>query len=168
MLPELTERNLALIAKAIEKHVPDALLCVDVGHVLTWSQERAVLDTYVSVLSAYKDKLGLLHISSAGSWPEEFTTMYRSVFGQNIKDWHVTGLDLQLAVCEEEMLYVIDQLRSMIGDREIIEVSETRFPELAIADYFSIPEGTHIKNDTYYDAITKQAVLLGYAERTYL
>jgi hypothetical protein len=161
MLPRINEANLKFINSLIELHIPTAGICIDVGHVMTWSRNPKVLESYLSALKKYSSLIHMLHISSAGSWSNRFMELYRDVYGEKMPDWHVKSLDVTLAVCEGEQIKFINKIREFCKDHTLLEVSENRTPQASMDDYF---EGRNLfmHNSSYFGNLIKQGHILGY------
>lgn len=167
MFPEINPESLQDIMNLIEKYIPKAGLCIDVGHVLTWSRKPKELNEYLYTLKKFGQQIKMLHISSAGSWPSSFVRLYRTTYGKQNPLWHIKSLDVALPICEKQQLSIISQLREMANKKELLEVSEVRTPTDAIEDYFPGFDLNFIKNSPYFTNIIKQAQILGYAKKTY-
>jgi len=163
MFPEISEKHLEQISQLIKKYLPAAKLCIDVGHVITWGTSASRLNDYLNILGRYKEIIGMLHISSAGSDTVKFEKLYRSIYGQNIPSWHSRGLDLSLAVCESKQIKLISDIRSLCKSSPLLEVSETRTPREAIKDYFGQFDLNFIDDSSYFKNLPKQGKILGYA-----
>ncbi len=163
MLPEINVNNLSFITERINLYFPEAGLCIDVGHALTWSQDPLVLGNYIDILTPYKGLIKMLHISSAGSWSPEFISLYKAAYdGIDVPEWHIKALDITLAICESEQLNFIQKLRQLCEDRLVLEVSENRTPTDSMNDYFLSCNLGQIDNRSYFENIIKQGAMLGY------
>lgn len=161
LLPEVTAGHMAMICDLLDEYFPAAGLCIDVGHVLTWGRDEATLERTCAALAPYADRIRMVHISSAGSWQEDFLAAYAAGPGASYPAWHRAGLDLSLPVCEPEMLTLIARLRGMCG-QEVLEVSETRLPSAAVRDYFPDVPISAVDDTTYVSDLVQQGTLLGY------
>ena len=150
------------IHKLVISLFPGALFCVDVGHLLTWREAGLPLKKLINSLIPLRGSIRMIHISSAGSRNENFKRAYKIAFGEGIPDWHIHGLDLMLAVHEEEMLTVIHAIRNMESKSGLIEVCETRKPSAAIADYFGQTHKGEFDDSKYIMSLKLQSKLLGY------
>lgn len=164
MFPEIANNHLKLIDQLRRYYLPESKLCIDVGHVLTWSRGKEGLDKYLKILTNFQSLIGMLHISSAGSWTESFRSLYASVY-KKFPVWHTAGLDMALAVCEKQQIEFISKVRKICSDHNILEVSETRTHYDAIADYFGQFDLKFIDNSQYFTNLIKQGVILGYATK---
>lgn len=146
----------------VASQLPNALFCIDVGHLLTWQNATMSTDQLIQSLEPLRGVIGMMHISSAGSRNKYFNTAYKIAFGQNTPDWHIDGLDLMLAVHEEEMLPLVAAVRTMQTTTGLIEVCETRKPSAGIADYFNEMYKGSFDDSPYITSLKLQAQLLGY------
>ncbi len=171
LLPEINKSNLEMMALLIEEIYPEARLCIDTGHLMTWlvvlpeMEKKKRIVELISLFKEYKKYIRMLHISSASSWASEFVDLYQYVHGKKPL-WHVKGLDVMLPIDEEEQLHMIRLLRDLIsGNDEAIEVCESRYAGYAVQDYFSqVAFDFGMKRD-YYKEIVMQGSILGYVKK---
>lgn len=142
---------------------PQALFCIDIGHLLTWKQSDVSLKSLLDSVSLLKKTIGMIHISSAGSTHPDFKFAYQQEHLSNNPDWHLNGLDLMLAVHEKDMIDIIKEIRLQTRGNNVIEVCETRKPSTAIADYFQTMPLHEINDEPYLMSLKLQAKLLGYS-----
>jgi hypothetical protein len=162
LFPGIGTDELDTLIRLIQSALPGATLCIDVGHVLTWSKNASRLARLEEILARHAAMISMVHISSAGSNQQHFINKYKEIFGNKYPGWHIRSLDLSLAVFEEEMLHLIESLRRH-APRPLIEVSETRLPSVAIHDYFKEYNPAIIDDSQYYPELIRQGKLLGYA-----
>lgn len=159
--PEISELNLKFIVRKIKQRFPDASLCIDLGHVITWGRSKKHINNCLNILEKYKRHISMVHISSAGSWTKLFVEIFKQVNGSYYPDWHIKSLDLSLPIFERSMLGLLLSLRKLLVS-ELLEVSETRLPEVAINDYLKSIDHSEINNEAYFDELLKQGKILGY------
>lgn len=162
MLPEINIKNLAYLSERIATSPVAMKLCIDIWHIITWANNKEIVNDYLGILSVYNEIIGMLHISSAGSYKKEFITLYRYVHWFDLPSWHVKWLDLQLQLNEPLMLYLLTQIRYVLKDTNIIEVSELRTPRKWIQDYFKGLNLDYIDNNIYFKHLLDQSKLLWY------
>jgi hypothetical protein len=162
MYPDLGAGTIRQIINLLETYLPEATLCIDVGHVLTWTKRKERLLRFVRDLGPYWRYIRMIHVSSAGSWTKYFVDLHRHIHGENMPLWHIKGLDLQLPICEPEQCFMLQTMRDHYAD-VVLEVSETRLPSHAIADYFKgHVDFTAIDDSTYHQDLIDQGRILGY------
>lgn len=162
MYPDLEVSIIRELVRLFNTYLPEATLCIDVGHVLTWTRDNERLTQFVDDLDPYWRYVRMIHVSSAGSWANSFVSLYRQVYGDDRPLWHVKGLDLQLPVCEPEQCIMLQKMRNHYANA-VLEVSETRLPSLAIADYFSgYVDLATLDDSTYHQDLIEQGKILGY------
>ena len=150
------------IRNLLKKVYPEARICIDVGHLLTWMHSGMSLKSLSESLDLLKGTIGMIHISSAGSHNHNFKCAYVKEHGKHIPDWHIYGLDLMLALHEKEMLLLIEKVRLQQKNSTLVEVCETRNPTTAINDYFKTIPMSDIDDTPYFMSLKLQAKLLGY------
>lgn len=147
----------------VQSIFPQALFCIDVGHLLTWKQSGVSLKSLLDSIYLLKKTIGMIHISSAGSINPDFKFAYQQEHLGNNPDWHLNGLDLMLAVHEKDMIDIIKEIRLQTRGNNVIEVCETRKPSTAVADYFQTVPLHEINDGPYLMSLKLQAKLLGYS-----
>lgn len=162
MLPAVSAQSLRMITRILDTEYPEAGLCLDLGHMLTWTRTAAGWQRLTGLLEPLASRIAMLHISSAGTAVPLFRRAYESYYGGRYPAWHVRGLDMMLPVCEPEMLAGLQQLRGLLAGSPLLEVSEVRTPEAAIADYFPRERHCYGSNDRYYEALALHARSCGY------
>lgn len=162
MFPDINSSTLQDVIDIKNEYYPESFLCIDVGHILTYTRNLNKLTQYVKLLKKYKEHLIMVHLSSAGSWVKHFIKLYQKIHGFEFPLWHVKGLDLQLPISESVQLEVIKMLRKTYSD-VIFEVSETRMPLVAIEDYFKgYFDINAVDNSVYHEELILQGKNLGY------
>lgn len=161
MFPQITSDVLDYLILKMKTTLPNATLCLDIGHVLTWTKDSTEIKKVNDILKKHSSYFSMLHISSAGAWSKEFHDLYTEVYAE-APLWHITGLDLMLSVCELEMLDLLASIRHILKDKNIIEVSENRLRSVAIKDYFPQVNTDLIDDKLFFDDLLKQANMIGY------
>jgi hypothetical protein len=161
MFPQITSEVLDYLILKVITILPNATLCLDIGHVLTWTKNSEEIKKVNDILKKYSSYFSMLHISSAGAWSKEFHELYKESYG-DAPLWRITGLDLMLSVCEPEMLELLASVRNILKGKTIIEVSENRLRSIAIKDYFPQVNTDLIDDKLFFEDLFKQANIIGY------
>jgi hypothetical protein len=152
------------IIHLIDMLFPTASLCIDLGHLLTWQTTANDIKLYIQLIKQFSNHVDMVHLSSAGSRQAYFQEAYTSYYQDSFPDWHLNGLDLMLPIIEPEIVNMVSEIRK-IGFSNVIEISETRTDDVAIADYFpnlKLPFDNRYILDTYSALVKEQAKILGY------
>lgn len=162
MLPEINRKLLSHICNKMHTQKTSMKLCIDIWHVLTWGRTKKDIDLYIQMLELYAEDIWMIHISSAASYRKKFYEIYKLFYWVKYPPWHIQWLDLQWVISEPIMLYLLEKIRILLKETQIIEVSELRTPRKEIYDYFKIDDLSFIDETCYFDFIRKQSTLLSY------
>lgn len=166
MMPDTSNESFMYIVSLIQKYLPhNGKLCIDIGHIFTRSRKEKDIQNILNSIKKYKNYIGMLHISSAWSYNNNFQLAYDSFTKNKYPSRHTKWLDFQGVIYEKKMIQLIDRVRKILIGQKIVEVCESRLPSSCIKDYFH----TNILWDdidlVFLDQIWIQAKILGYKDK---
>ncbi len=163
MMPKPDIKTISRIISLIDSIFPEASLCIDLGHLVTWYDlsEKKDLNKVKKLLSNISKNIGMIHISSAGTNNKLFHSLMSKNYG-DLPDWHTFGLDLMLPIDSQHMVELIEYIRLLKKGDNLIEICESRYYGKSVKDYFEGMNYNFTDISNYYYELKNQAIALGY------